>query len=180
MEFALRYQPLVSHLVVIGPAATGFAYSEHFLMREYANQQSKNLDDLREASVKDQYLIVPGHEAAQKKLREILKAAPQDLTHNDMPLEEASIFPHVTELRKPTLIMVGSGDIADNQAVAGSPGGFGSRVLPIRDAGCRTPYVSGKASAVLRSSEQFLDATRLRNQLRRITVDSPHVVDVIP
>jgi 3-oxoadipate enol-lactonase len=120
MEFALRYQPLVSHLVVIGPAATGFAYSEHFLMREYANQQSKNVDDLREASVKDQYLIVPGHEAAQKKLREILKAAPQDLTHNDMPLEEASIFPHVTELRKPTLIMVGSGDIADNQAVAGA------------------------------------------------------------
>lgn len=120
MEFALRYPELVSQLVVIGPAATGFAYSEHFLMREYNNQQSRKVEDLREASVKDQYLIVPSHESAQKKLREILTAAPQDLTHNDMPLPEAAIFPRVTELRMPTLIMIGSADIADNQAVAGA------------------------------------------------------------
>jgi 3-oxoadipate enol-lactonase len=129
MEFALRYPELVSQLVVIGPAATGFAYSEHFLMREYNNQQSKKVEDLRETSVKDQYLIVPGHEAAQKKLREILTAAPQDLTHNDMPLPEAAIFPRVAELRMATLIMIGSADIADNQAVAGAlvvsiPGAF--------------------------------------------------------
>jgi 3-oxoadipate enol-lactonase len=78
------------------------------------------VEDLREAFVKDQYLIVPGHAAAQKKLREILTAAPQDLTHNDMPLPEPSIFPHVKELRVPALILMGSGDIADNQAVAGA------------------------------------------------------------
>jgi 3-oxoadipate enol-lactonase len=120
MEFTLRYPELVSQLVVVGPAATGFAYSEHFLMREYNNQQSRKVEDLREASVKDQYLIVPGHEAAQKKLREILTAAPQDLTHNDMPLPEAAIFPHIAELHMPTLIMIGSADIADNQAVAGA------------------------------------------------------------
>ena len=120
MEFALRYPGFVSQLVVVGPGATGFAYSEHFLMREYSNQQSKKVEDLREAFVKDQYLIVPGHAAAQKKLREILTAAPQDLTHNDMPLPEPSIFPHVKDLRVPTLILIGSGDIADNQAVAGA------------------------------------------------------------
>jgi 3-oxoadipate enol-lactonase len=35
-------------------------------------------------------------------------------------LPEPSIFPHVKELRVPTLILIGSGDIADNQAVAGA------------------------------------------------------------
>jgi 3-oxoadipate enol-lactonase len=120
MEFALRYPELVEQLVVVGPEVTGFPYSEHFLMREYSNQQSKKVEDLREASVQDQFLIVPGHDAARKRLREILTAAPQDLTHNDMPLPEPSIFPHVKELRMPTLVLIGSGDIADNQAVAGA------------------------------------------------------------
>ena len=89
-------------------------------MREYGNQQSKKVEDLREAWVQDQFLIVPGHDAARKKLREILTATPQDLTHNDMPLPEASIFPNVRQLRMPTLVLIGSGDIADNQAVAGA------------------------------------------------------------
>ena len=120
LEFALRYPEFVSQLVVVGPGVTGFPYSEHFLMREYGNQQSKKVEDLREAWVQDQFLIVPGHDAARKKLREILTATPQDLTHNDMPLPEASIFPNVRQLRMPTLVLIGSGDIADNQAVAGA------------------------------------------------------------
>lgn len=120
MQFAFRYPELVSQLIVIGPGVTGFAYSEHFLMREYGNQQSRKLEDLREASVKDRYLIVPGHEAAQKKLRAILTAAPQDVTHNDMPLPEPAILPNVRDIRVPTLILIGSEDIADNEAVAGA------------------------------------------------------------
>lgn len=120
LEFALRYPAYVADLIVIGPAATGFPYSEYFLMHEFENQQSKKVDDLREASVRDQFLIVPGHDAARSRLRQILTASPQDLTHNDMPLPEPSVFPHVQELRVPTLILIGSGDIADNHAVAGA------------------------------------------------------------
>jgi len=37
-----------------------------------------------------------------------------------MPLPEKPVFPHVQEIRVPTLILIGSGDIADNQAVAGA------------------------------------------------------------
>ena len=120
LEFALRYPAYVRDLVVVGPAATGFPYSEYFLMRERANSQSNKVEDLTEASVRDPFLIVPGHDAARKRLRDLLAASPQDLTHNDMPLPEQSIFPHVQELRIPTLILIGSGDIADNQAVAGA------------------------------------------------------------
>ena len=120
LNFVLRYTAYVSELVLVGPGATGFPYSEYFLMRERANSQSDKVQDLMDASVRDPFLIVPGHDAARKRLHDLLTAAPQDLTHDDMPLPERPNFPHVQELRMPTLILIGSGDIADNQAVAGA------------------------------------------------------------
>ncbi|HEV2116845.1 MAG TPA: alpha/beta hydrolase [Terriglobales bacterium] len=119
MEYAMRYSRFVAELVVIGPGVTGFPYSEHFLTREYTIEQKKG-EALRESMVQDPYLILATHAAARKRLREILTAAPQDYTHNDMPLPEHPIFPSVQQLRMPTLILIGSGDIADNQAVAGA------------------------------------------------------------
>jgi pimeloyl-ACP methyl ester carboxylesterase len=107
-------------LVLVGPAASGFPNSEHFIMREQANSQSDKPQDLMDASIRDPFLIVPGHDAARKRLRELLTASPQDLTHADMPLPEKPNFPYVRELRMPTLILIGSGDIADNQAIAGA------------------------------------------------------------
>jgi 3-oxoadipate enol-lactonase len=120
LDFALRYTAYVTHLVLVGPAATGFPYSEYFLMRERANSQSDKAQDLMDASVRDPFLIVPGHDAARKRLHDLLTAAPQDHTHDNMPLPEKPIFPFAQELRMPTLILTGSGDIADNQAVAGA------------------------------------------------------------
>src|SRR5580704_2325024 len=120
LNFALRYPAFVGDLVLVGPAATGFPYSEYFLMRERANSQSDKVQDLMDASVRDPSLIVPGHDAARKRLHDLLTAAPQDLTHDDMPLPERPNFPYVKQLRMPTLILIGSGDIADNQAIAGA------------------------------------------------------------
>ena len=117
LDFAIRYPAQVSDLILVGPAAKGFPYSEHFLMRQVEYQNAK---DKVEASVQDPYVIVPGHDAARNHLRALLKASPQDLTHGDMPLPEKPDFPYVQDLRLPTLILIGSGDIADNQAVAGA------------------------------------------------------------
>lgn len=120
LNFALRYKAFVSHLVLIGPAATGFPYSEWFLMLQRAEMQSSKVEDLIAASTRSTYLIAPGHDAARKRLHDLLAASPQDLTHDDMPLPEKPTFPNVQELRMPTLILVGSSDAADNQAVAGA------------------------------------------------------------
>ncbi len=120
MEFALRYGELLRDLVLVGPGVTGFPYSEHFIMRERGNAQSDKVPDLIAGSVRDPFLIIPGHDAARKRLHDLLTAAPQDLTHDDMPLPEKPIFPYVQDLHVPTLILIGSGDIADNQAVAGA------------------------------------------------------------
>lgn len=129
MEFAMRYRQSVSDLVVVAPGVTGFQYSEYYLMKEFTDQQTKEPDKLREQIVQDKFLIAPGNDAARKKLRAILTAAPQDMTHNDMPLYEKPIFPYVGELQVPTLILIGSADISDNQAVTGAllvtiPGSF--------------------------------------------------------
>lgn len=117
MSFAQRYPAQVSELVLIGPEAEGFPYSEHFAMAQMAFQGAKDPTEVR---AQNTYFIVPGNDAAREHLRRLLKASPQDHEHNDMPLPEKPTFPYVQDLRVPTLILVGSGDIADNQAVAGA------------------------------------------------------------
>lgn len=117
LSFALRYPAQVGELVLVGPEAGGFPYSEHFIMSQMAFQNAKDPTEVR---VQNTYFIVPGHDAAREHLRNLLKASPQDHKHDDMPLPEKPVFPYVQNLRMPTLILVGSGDIADNQAVAGA------------------------------------------------------------
>ena len=117
MSFAQRYPAQVSELVLIGPEAEGFPYSEHFVMAQMAFQGAKDPTEVR---AQNTYSIVPGNDAAREHLRRLLKASPQDHEHNDMPLPEKPTFPYAQDLRMPTLILVGSGDIADNQAVAGA------------------------------------------------------------
>ena len=117
LSFALRYPAQVSGLVLIGPEAEGFPYSEHFVMAQMAFQGAKDPTEIR---AQNTYFIAPGNDAARERLRRLLNAAPQDHTHSDMPLPEKPVFPWVRDLRMPTLILTGSADIADNQAVAGA------------------------------------------------------------
>jgi len=117
LDFAIRYPAQVCDLVLVGPAARGFPYSEHFILAQRAFEQAKDPVEVR---AQNTYFIAPGNDAAREHLRSLLKAAPQDHSHNDMPLPEKPDFPYVQDLRMPTLILVGSADIADNQAVAGA------------------------------------------------------------
>jgi 3-oxoadipate enol-lactonase len=117
LSFALRYPAQVAGLVLIGPGAEGFPYSEHFLMAQMAFQDAKDPVEIR---VQNTYFIAPGNDAAREHLRRLLNAAPQDHRHSDMPLPEKPVFPYVSDLKVPTLILIGSADIADNQAVAGA------------------------------------------------------------
>jgi 3-oxoadipate enol-lactonase len=117
MSFALRYPAQVSELVLIGPEADGFPYSEHFVMAQMAFQGANDPVEIR---VQNTYFIAPGDDAAREHLRRLLNASPQDHKHSDMPLPEKPVFPYVRDLRMPTLILIGSADIADNQAVAGA------------------------------------------------------------
>ncbi len=117
LSFALRYPAQVSELVLVGPGAEGFPYSEHFALAQMAFQNAKDPIEVR---AQNTYFIAPGNDAARQRLRKLLIASPQDHNHIDMPLPEKPVFPYVRELKMPALILIGSADIADNQAVAGA------------------------------------------------------------
>jgi 3-oxoadipate enol-lactonase len=117
LSVALRYPERISDLLLVGPEAEGFPYSEHFIMAQREFQGAKDPIEVR---VNNAYFIAPGNDAAREHLRNLLNASPQDHKHNDMPLPEKPVFPYVRDLRIPTLILTGSADIADNQAVSGA------------------------------------------------------------
>lgn len=117
LSVALRYPAQISDLVLVGPEAEGFPYSEHFIMAQREFQTAKDPTEVR---VKNTYFTAPGDDAAREHLRRLLNASPQDHKHSDMPLPEKPVFPYVRDLRIPTLILTGSVDIADNQAVSGA------------------------------------------------------------
>jgi 3-oxoadipate enol-lactonase len=117
LSVALRYPEQISDLVLVGPEAEGFPYSEHFIMAQMGFQGAKDPIEVR---AKNTYFIAPGNDAAREHLRKLLTASPQDHKHDDMPLPEKPVFPYVHDLRMPTLILTGAADIADNQAVAGA------------------------------------------------------------
>ena len=68
LSFALRYPAQVSGLVLIGPEAEGFPYSEHFAMSQTAFQNARDPTEIR---VQNTYFIVPGHDAAREHLRKL-------------------------------------------------------------------------------------------------------------
>ena len=115
LSFALRYPLQVSELVLVGPSAEGFPYSEQFAVVQTAFQ---NAQDPVEIRAQNTYFIAPGNDAARERLRKLLLASPQDHKHGDMPLPEKPVFPYVRDLKVPVLILIGSADIADIQAVA--------------------------------------------------------------
>jgi hypothetical protein len=136
----------VSELVLVGPAAEGFPYSEHFLMTQFAFQNSKDPIEIR---AQNTYFIAPGNDAARERLRGLLMASPQDYKHNDMPLPEKPVFPYVRDLRIPTLILIGSADIGRQPGRSRRSGHGNTRSCPRCDTRRRTPDVSGKARGLL-------------------------------
>jgi pimeloyl-ACP methyl ester carboxylesterase len=67
----------------------------------------------------DKYLLAADHPEAKKKLQAILTANPQDLTHDDLPRPTRPAVARLSEIRVPTLILVGDQDIPDVHAHAG-------------------------------------------------------------
>ncbi len=123
INFTLEHPEIVQQLVVVGAVVGGMPYSQHFLDR--GNVLGKPLEKgdvqgaISEAS-KDKYLIAPGHDAAKKRMAELLSANPQDMTHAEFELRPKPALPRLREISIPTLVLVGDADIPDVHAHAGA------------------------------------------------------------
>jgi 3-oxoadipate enol-lactonase len=140
IDFTIQYPNLVKQLVLVGAVLSGFPYTDHFLNRGMANSAPFEKGDVAKGLSnwsKDKYLLAPGHEAAQQRLLAILTANPQDMTHNDFARPTTPSLSRLSEIRVPTLILVGDADIPDVQAHAGAiaAGIGGSKRVVIGDSG---------------------------------------------
>jgi pimeloyl-ACP methyl ester carboxylesterase len=123
INFALDHPELVQQLVLVGAVVGGMPYSKHFLDRGNALGKPLEKADVQgaiAAAVKDKYLIAPGHDAAKKRMRDLLAANPQDMTHADFELAQMPALPRLHEITAPTLIVTGDADIPDVHAHAGA------------------------------------------------------------
>jgi 3-oxoadipate enol-lactonase len=140
IDFTLQHPALVQQLVLIGAVVSGFPYSDHFLNRGIRNSQPFDKGDVPGGIanwVKDKYLLAPGHDAAKKRLLDMLTANPQDMTHSDYARPTQAALPRLREIRVPTLILVGDADIPDVHAHAGAieAGIAGSKRVVIAETG---------------------------------------------
>ena len=140
IDFTLAHPDMVQQLVLVGAVVSGFPYSDHFLNRGIANSKPLEKNDVKAAIAnwaKDRYVLAPGHDAAQKKLLDILSASPQDLNHQDYARPTQAALPRLHEIHVPTLILTGDADIPDVHAHAGAieAGIRGSRRVVLGDAG---------------------------------------------
>lgn len=140
IDFTLQHPTLVQQLVLIGAVVSGFPYSDHFLNRGISNSQAFDKGDVPGGIAnwaKDKYLLAPGHDAAKKRLLDMLTANPQDMTHADYARPTQAALPRLREIRVPTLLLVGDADIPDVHAHAGAieAGIAGSKRVVIAEAG---------------------------------------------
>jgi pimeloyl-ACP methyl ester carboxylesterase len=140
IDFTLQYPQMVQQLVLIGAVVSGLPYSDHFLNRGMQNSKPFEKNDVNAGLTNwanDKYLIAPGHDAARKRLLELLKSNPQDMTHNDYARATQPALPRLNEIRVPTLVLTGDADIPDVHAHAGAieAGIHGSHRVVLSDVG---------------------------------------------
>lgn len=123
IEFTLAHPEMVQQVVLVGAVVSGIPYSKHFLDRGKHAIELLSKGDLKGATAEwsqDKYLIGPGHDAARRRLFDLLSANPQDMTHADYPLDVKPALPRLHEIHVPTLLLVGSADIPDVLVHAGA------------------------------------------------------------
>jgi len=125
IDFALAHPKEVSALFLIGPVVHGMVSSEYFTERGNENNAPLAHGDTKAAAErwsKDRFLLAGADPTGRKKLYDILAENPQNLTLAG-GLEVQPSSPSVTrlsEIKVPTLVLVGEADIGDVFAYAGA------------------------------------------------------------
>lgn len=125
LDFALAHPEMTDGLLLIGPVVHGMATSDYFADRGDKNNEPMARGDLKAVAQnwsKDRFLIAGDDPQSRKQLYDGLAENPQNLKGNGA-LEIRPSPPTVTrlsEIRVPTLVLVGDADIADVFAYSGA------------------------------------------------------------
>jgi len=142
IDFAIAHPQMVDGLFLIGPVLHGMEYSAEFRDRANRNNEPIQRDDIQAVAKnwsEDRFLIAGPNEGARRKIYEQLVANAEKVKFNDR-FEETLSPPaskRLSEVKAPTLILVGEADIADVHAHCGAinAGIRESTMEVIKDAG---------------------------------------------
>lgn len=119
IDFSISHPEMVDGLFLIGPVLHGMEFSEQFQDRARRNNEPMEHDDVKAWAKnwsQDRFLISGANEEARRKIYEELVVNADKLKNFDSALEEKLSPPasqRLTEIKTPTLILVGEADIAD-------------------------------------------------------------------
>jgi 3-oxoadipate enol-lactonase len=125
LDFAVAHPEKVDGLFLIGPVVHGMASTDYFNERGSKNSAPLDHGDVKAAAEnwsKDRFIIAGDDSKARKELYDGLSQNPQNLKV-DGSLEVRPSPPTVvrlSEIRVPTLVLVGDADIADVFAYSGA------------------------------------------------------------
>jgi len=126
VDFALKYPKLVTGLVLIGPVVSGMEYTNHMITRGGRLTMEIRTDSVRYRDYwieDDPFEFYPANTEAKARARELLTACPQNLNSANDQFQQGAERPavrYLSEIKVPTLVIVGEGDIADVHAHAGA------------------------------------------------------------
>jgi 3-oxoadipate enol-lactonase len=125
LDFALAHPEMVEALFLIGPVVHGMPSSDYFNQRGSQNSAPLTHGDVKatvEKWSKDRFLIAGDDQRARKRLYDALAENPQNLTVAGeleiRPSPPAAL--RLSQIRVPTLILVGEADIGDVFAYSGA------------------------------------------------------------
>jgi 3-oxoadipate enol-lactonase len=142
IDFAIAQPQMVDGLFLIGPVLHGMSFSEQFQERAARNNEPAQRDDIKAVAKnwsEDRFLIAGSNEAARRNIYKQLVANSEKLRFDNH--FEQSLSPpaskRLAEVKAPTLIVVGEGDIPDVHVhcTAINAGIRGSTREIIKDAG---------------------------------------------
>ena len=125
IDFALAHPEMVEGLFLLGPVVDGMEMSPEFQERRSKNNAPVADGNVRAAAEnwsKDPYIVGERHDAARKKIYDVLSDDPQNLRSQgefQTPSSPATTS-RLAEIHVPTLILVGELDISDVHANAGA------------------------------------------------------------
>jgi len=125
LDFALAHPEMTEALFLIGPVVHGMASSDYFNARGSQNSAPLAHGDLQATAKnwsKDRFLIAGDDPRARKQLYDALVQSPQNLKvagELEMRPSPPTVM-RLSQIRVPTLVVVGDADIADVFAYSGA------------------------------------------------------------
>jgi pimeloyl-ACP methyl ester carboxylesterase len=118
VDFALAHPQQVDRLVLVGPAVTGIAGSSYGAGRQI-DLLAKVAQGDYVAAIKNSWLLARDDDANVARVLKLEQASPQDMNHQDPATPSPPAAPRLSQIKVPTLVLVGEDDVADNHAQAG-------------------------------------------------------------